>query len=180
MGGNLMKTALDVLQEMIDSGKYREINGPNRSPAIDALCKEFGYDLGSSWCALFVSKGFKEVSIPQTGKVFHYTAGSQDLLRFFQLNNWVSSNPQSLIGWKGALAIRTNPDGQHGHVVAIANRLTDKNGTVVAIRTAEGNTNSQGSSNGEGAYNLKRIIPLTPYRWTFCNTSYITGGSWWK
>lgn len=172
----------EVLIDRIASGFYKETHGQNRSPILDKLCLKWGYPLGSPWCALFVIDAFdliedehKEIS----GIKIIKTAGSQAMLKWFKDRALISKNPQDLLNWKGALAIRTDPGGKHGHVLLISERLTTNN-KVVALTTLEGNTNLAGSSNGDGAYKRKRIIPLTPYTWTFCNTSEIIGGRWWN
>lgn len=174
-------SALIVAQRMVDSGRYRETDGPNRSEAIDHLANEFDTPLGSSWCALFVSHAFKTVEPNyHEGLEFYYTAGSQALLAWFKKHGLISSNVEDLHKWKGALIIRTDPGGQHGHVAFVKNRLTNSDNKIKAISTLEGNTNSAGGANGDGAYERKRIIPLTPYVWTYCNTTPIKGGKWWS
>lgn len=168
-------------RQMVDSGLYRETQGQNRGPKIDALNTEFGIPLGSSWCSTFYSKAGKLSFIDNGKKGIHllYTASSQALLRWFKENGWTSNDPEDLLKWKGALIIRTDPDGVHGHVAGVEGRLTNGEGKLVALRTLEGNTDKNGGSNGDGAYERKRIIPLKPYKWTYCNTSHITGGVWW-
>lgn len=176
-----MKTALDFAKEMVQSKLYFETQGPNRSPALDSLSNEFGVPLGSSWCALFVSKAFKSAAqAGATGDPFHYTAGSQDLLAWFKNNHTVSTNPDDLLKWKGALIIRTDPGGEHGHVALVSGRVTSTKSKVLSLLTIEGNTNTNGSSNGDGAYCRTRLVPLQPYEWHFCNTTNIKGGSWWE
>jgi len=173
-------SAIECARTMVVSGKYRETNGPNRSPAIDSLCREFGVPLGSSWCALFASKAFRDsLRSGSEGTVFKYTAGSQSMLAWFRKMGWTSDDPQDLLDWSGALIIRTDPGGEHGHVAMVEKRFTS-NGVVVALGTLEGNTDKNGGSNGDGAYERKRIIPLKPYKWTYCNTTHIAGGQWWQ
>jgi len=49
--------------------------GSNRSPEIDAMCKEFGVPLASYWCALWVAKVWKDVGAPfpptSNSKIWH-------------------------------------------------------------------------------------------------------------
>jgi hypothetical protein len=174
-----MQTALQIMQELIDRGTF-ETAGPNRSPWLDDLCREFGVPLGSSWCAMFVCHCFKEAA-RRAGQVsdFPMTAGSQSLLSSLRIKGLVSSDPNECLSWRGVLVIRTDPGGEHGHVAAVKERLTDGDGHLAAIRTCEGNTNLNGGSNGDGAYNRKRLVPLTPYAWTFCNVGGIVGGEWY-
>lgn len=172
--------AIQHADKMIASGKYKETNGPNRSPAIDLLEDEFGIPRGNSWCALFVSKAFKLAAKDGgKGKTFPYSASSQALLEWFKNHGEVSTDAQDLLKWKGAIVVRTNhPDVSHGHVALVRERLTNKSGKVIAIVTDEGNSNLSGSANGDGAYEEKRKIPLTG-DWHFCRTDSLVGGSWW-
>jgi hypothetical protein len=177
-----MYPATHFAREMYRSGKYFESEGKNRSPAIDALCREFHYPLASHWCILYISKAFKlseeagNWALPKILK----TAGSQTLLAWFKDHGWTSNDPQDLKDWKGAIIIRTNPDGEHGHGAIAEKRFTNlSTGKIVALGTLEGNTDKYGGANGDGAYERKRIIPLKPYKWTYCNTSFIAGGQWW-
>jgi len=166
---------------MIDSGAYRETQGPNRSPAIDALAREFGVPLGSPWCAMFACKAAETArDSGEDGDAFPMTAGSQDLLhKLTAMGCQTSLTAQSLLSWKGAAVIRTDPDGAHGHVALVKERLTDASGIITAIVTCEGNTDVLGSSNGDGAYNRHRWIPLAPYKWTFVRLDNFAGGDWW-
>jgi hypothetical protein len=179
---NDISNAKDAAQQMVDSGKYKETQGKNRGPAIDALCKEFGYALGSAWCALFISKAFKTVEKQYSkGYKFPYGASSQGILKWFKKKGWTSQNPEDVLNWKGALLVRTNkPYDGHGHILMVKGRFV-AHGKVAAVSSLEGNTDTGGSSNGDGAYERKRKIPFTPTddEWTFCNTSYIKGGQWW-
>jgi hypothetical protein len=181
-----MRTAIDHLQEMVSSGQYRETHGKNRSPAIDALCKEYGYPLGISWCAIFASEGYDRAADEGApGIRLAPTAGSQAMLAWFKRLQkrepnfqWLSKDPQDVLNWKGAILIRTDPGGEHGHVAPVKSRFTT-NGKIVAFGTLEGNTDKDGGSNGDGAYERRRSIPLHPYEWTMCNTTKLSGGAYW-
>jgi hypothetical protein len=174
-----IKNMAQIAREMVESGKYREINGPNRSPEIDELCRIGHVPLGSSWCTLFACEAHRRsVNTGASGAHMPYTAGSQFMLAWFRKHGLTSDDPQDLLKWKGALLIRTNPDGKHGHVALAEKRLTTF-GKIVAVGTLEGNTDANGGSNGDRAAERERVIPLTPYKWTFCNTSSLAGGTWW-
>jgi len=168
------------MRARIASGDYRETDSPNRGPAIDKLEQEFGL-LGQSWCAMWAIEPFyvcKRQGLP--GLVPPLIAGSQALLRWFQSQGFVSSDPQDVLDWGGALAIRTNPDGVHGHVAPIFMRFTTGDGQLIAVQTEEGNTDVHMGSNGDGAYSHRRAIPLTPYTWHYCRTDELAGGRWWR
>lgn len=172
--------AKDYARKLVDSRLYRETGGPNRGPALNMMADTLGFPHGLSWCAIFQSYVFKLArDSGEQGIAFHPTAGSQDLLGWFTEHGWTSHNPQDTLHWKGALIIRTDPGGEHGHVALVESRFTDDHGTVVSLGTLEGNTDVHGGSNGDGAYARVRPVPLAPYVWTYCNTSLIAGGSWW-
>jgi hypothetical protein len=181
-----MKTAVDYAREMVSSGQYRETHGKNRSPALDALVREYGYPLGIPWCAIWVSEAFdKAADAGAPGLRLAPTAGSQAMLAWFKRLQkrepdfqWISSDPQDALNWEGAILIRTDPDGEHGHVALAERRLTTA-GKIVAFGTLEGNTDSDGGRDGDAAYERKRPVPLKPYRWTLCNTTKLAGGSYW-
>lgn len=174
-----IKSALDYARDMLDSGIYKETHGPNRSPAIDALCNQFHYPLGSSWCILTILEGFRRAELDGAkGTRILRTASSQALLRWFQEQGLTSRNTQDLLKWKGAILIRTDPDKIHGHGAFAEQRMTN-NGNIKSIVTIEGNTNRQGGRNGDGMYRRNRTVPLTPYVWTYCNTTSLAGGQWW-
>jgi hypothetical protein len=173
----------DAFQAMIDSGAYVESGGPNRGPAIDALCTEFGYTLGSPWCALAFCHAAKQCWAQGLGRQVPYTASSQELLARLAAVTAVSVHAGSLMHWRGAVAIWTqtdasgNPTGR-GHVALVQRRLTNHVGDLVAIGTAEGNTNDHQGREGDRAMNHVRPVPQ-PGRWTYCKLDPFAGGSYW-
>lgn len=183
-----MKNVSVLAKELINSGKFIEDQsiGQNRGKVIDDLNKWIGVPLGSSWCATFVCWLFKLSSDSgATGKGFFKTAGSQSLLAWGKKQGIISDNPQDLLKWKGAVLIRTDPGGQHGHVALALGRNTkkDKQGNLVitSIATAEGNSNSNGSSNGNAAvFHVRTVADLNNANWHYLNTSSFAGGSYWS
>lgn len=183
-----MKNVSELAKELINSGKYKEDQsiGQNRGKVIDDLNKWIGVPLGSSWCATFVCWLFKlALDSGATGNKFFKTAGSQSLLAWAKKQGIVSSNPQDLLKWKGAVLIRTDPGGEHGHVALALGRNTvkDANGNLVitSIYTAEGNSNSNGSSNGDRAcFQVRTIANLEKAEWHYVNISSFAGGSYWN
>lgn len=173
------KTSIAVMQELVDRPTV-ETDGPNRSPWLDALCHEFGVPLGSSWCAMFAGHCFKEAARRRDGtNHFPLTAGSQDLKA--KLSN--AGCPHTRDGevakhYRAIILIRTDPGGAHGHVAAIKERLTDGDGHMAAVITCEGNSNTNGSANGDRAVNHKRFVPLQG-DWTFFDVSGLTGEVWY-
>lgn len=177
-----METIASVARKLIDGPPLiRETNGKNRSPFIDHLCQEFGVPLGSPYCAMGVSHCAK-VCQWRTGTVFPYSDGSQAIMRHFRDNGHLFTDPQQLLGVKGALGGWTDPDKEHGHIFVIEGRLTGFDG-VRGLETLEFNTSpvNQGRD-GEGAFAMTRTITQLkahhPNFW-FLDTSGVRGGAWW-
>lgn len=185
--------------------KIREDRGSNKdSKGMIALFnKQVGAASNAPYCASSISYAFRSVEkhfAAQSGVVaFPYTASSQAIKRWFKGKGWLSTDPQDLLHWDGAVGGWTNVGDQwHGHVFMIVGRLTtrDENGNLrlVGIRTIEGNTNAAGSRDGSGIYQLTRMLfpdgmfyPVDSrgrkagpgHKLWFCDTSRIKGGTWW-
>ena len=191
--GILESQTMNYRQACLPYIGLKEDDGANNDHKgrITAMLKAVGAAPGSSWCAAFVSQIFRDCGC----KSFPASASSQVIKRSFQSRNLFSTNPQDLLKWHGAVAGWTDsPDTAHGHVFLVLERLTDSTGKLTGIMTFEGNTNSDGSANGDGCYYKKRMIGLlgqfhpvddhgnqtAPARalW-FGDTSNLTGGSIW-
>lgn len=137
----------------------QETGGQNRGPFPDMLNHWVGVPLGSSYCATTICWGFHQVD-PATK--FPKTAGSQELRRQLRaLGCEVTTDPQRMTHWRGAIAIRTDhPDTAHGHVVPAQQRFTTASGLIVAFLSLEGNSSHTGSANGDGVYENRRALPL--------------------
>lgn len=107
------------------------------SPAVPGL----EWSQGQAWCATFIS--WLAVQTKQT-KLFPITASTDTAASWYQKNKRWSEYPA--IGAQGFLAHGT--DEFHTFLV------TDYDDTY--IYTVEGNTNNNGSSQGDGVYALKR------------------------
>lgn len=98
---------------------------------------------GYPWCASFVSWVLKQAKVEN----WLYTASCDFILDWARRNNLISKSPQA--GDVFLLLSASNPnDAIHtGFVESVeANKFT----------TLEGNTNTDGSANGNGVYRLKR------------------------
>ena len=173
-----MRNAIQIAQSWIDSGKYVESAGPNRGPAVDALEREFGL-IGQPWCGMYAcGAGHEALKEGAQGDPWPMIAGSQALLAWFRERDLVSADPQDVLDWLGALAIRTDPGGLHGHVVMLAQRRVAA-AKILAFYTCEGNTDKDGGRNGDRAWNHLRAVPL-PGVWHYCRTDGLAGGDWWR
>ena len=177
-------TALDFMQQLVDQ-KVHEIDGNNRGPVIDEINRELGLPMGSPYCAATVSHCFrKALEEGASGLPFPYSGGSQALKHSFAARGLLSSDPNALLSWRGALGGWTDSDDPaHGHVFFVKGRLTDDAGSVVGLITLEANTSPQTQDrDGEGMYELHRSIESLDARhpnYWFLKTDGICGGEWW-
>lgn len=178
-----MKTALDYANGFVG---LRETNSKNRSPQIDVMNALVHNPLGSPYCAAGVSYCFHQSLLSLHGQKaegdsFTPSGSSQALKKAFDKSDRYSEDPQDLLKWRGALGGWTSVgDPAHGHIFFVAGRLTDKSGVIVAIQTIEFNTSIAGSRDGEGVYELRRVVPIDRgHKLWFLDTSEILGGQWW-
>jgi len=173
-----MSTAIEYAQNYVD--KMLRESGPNRGPEINKMLKSARTPAGQPWCAAFVCYCFRLAigNIPDFN-----SAGTVVIRNWFRRYQRYTCDPDAMVQWKGGLFGWTNEDGITGHIGFIRNRLTvsvDHKLEVVAIQTLEGNTNPGGSRNGDGAYSLRRAVPVDGrHSLWFLNTSGLTGGDWW-
>lgn len=172
-----MPTALAIAHQIVEDHLRETPRDSNRGPLIDKMLLSTGTPIGNPWCAAFVSWCFLQA----TGKKPAFnSAGSQAIMRWFKQEDRFSYNPPDLLRWKGALFGWTNADKAHGHIGLVRARFTS-NGKIAAIGTLEGNTNEGGSRNGDGAYALRRGVPVDgSKRLWFLNTTGLPGGDFWK
>lgn len=129
----------------------REERGPNDGVMVEAFQKDTGNHVGDSWCMSFAywcydeaahSLGVKNPLIP--------TGGSLDQLnrtkcRIIPSAEYIDPQP-------GDIGILDHGGGK-GHTY-----LVKGPGGSGVVDTVEGNSNTDGSSNGNGAYARQRII----------------------
>lgn len=170
-------SAREIAADIVTDNLRETPRGSNRGPLIDQMLKSAGVGVGNPWCAAFVSWCFLQA----TGEKPPFnSASSQAIMRWFKKQGRFSTDPQDLLEWKGALFGWTNRDRIHGHIGLIRARFTAE-GRVVAIGTLEGNTNDGGSRNGDGAYSLRRGVPVDgSHRLWFLNTTGLPGGDFWR
>lgn len=168
--------------------------GPNMDHAgrITAMLASVGAAPGSPWCAALVSQCFRDAG---AGGLFPYSASSQAIKQAFKQRGLMSTDPQAILGWHGAIGGWTDVnDPSHGHIFLITGRLTIS-GNLVAIQTIEGNTNGLGSEDGNGCFAKRRILSTQDgqfyaaiengiggpgHRLWFLDTSGIVGGRVWS
>lgn len=155
----------------------------NRSAEIDAFNKLVGIPMGSPYCASCLSYCFHKFASPadHLGHGFPSSGSSQAIKRAFRERGLYSEDPQDILEWKGALGGWTNKDKVHGHIFMISHRLTNAQGKLLRIGTAEANTSAAtGGRDGEGCFELTREIPVDRgHRLWFLRCDGIKGGAWW-
>lgn len=176
--------ALDHARTYV-AASLRELRGAkNRHPDIDAFNRFCRVPVGSPYCAAAISYCFHlaagDLSAGR-GLAFPSSASSQQLMRSLRAMSGYSESATDLLQMRGALFGWTNPgDPAHGHIGFVAHRY-HLQGKVVAIGTVEFNTSpATGSRDGDGAYALRRAVPMDRGRklWFLCTDAFL-GGCWW-
>lgn len=186
-------TAKDIAKRYAEM-PLRETGGQNRSPDIDKFNLSAGVPLGSPYCASGLSFCFRACAKLNVIR-FPYTASSQAMRKEFERRGKFTWNAELMKRWGGAIGGWTNDDGVHGHVFLITERLTDRHGDVVGIRTIEFNSNLIGDREGDGCFELTRrmgadgnwyvedkngrLTGIGRKIW-FCDVTGFPGGVWWK
>lgn len=131
---------------------WRESNGKNRSPEIDAVNKAVGVPLGSPYCKSGLWVRVIDATCKEWGLVnpVRRDASSQSMLRLAP-SKFVKA--AGVLPKKGDVGILTNRiDKTHGHIYLVREDATDPKSHL----TIEYNTNSKGSRDGEGVHELTR------------------------
>lgn len=125
----------------------KETEGQNRGPQIRKYSSVCNLSDGYPWCALFVSWVMKEALKELFDKCFIASADTWEFRDFAEKNNILSDIPDS-----ADIFLRYGSDGptHTGFVLYLPNQTQ--------FKTCEGNSNSNGSSNGDGIYSNIRTI----------------------
>lgn len=123
----------------------REATGHNDGPAVESYLRSVGLGKGYAWCASFVYWCFNQAAkeagvpnpLPQTGGVLDHLSKTKGA---------IVHTPQP-----GDVFIMDFGEGK-GHTGIVKEVRADK------IFTIEGNTNIEGSRNGDGVYERSRNI----------------------
>jgi hypothetical protein len=125
----------------------REATGKNDGPEVEMYLRHVGKPKGLAWCSAFVAWCLSEAEIKHTVNAWSPT--SENRRNFVYRNNKIEKQPQA----GDVFTIfypKLNRIGHTGFYHANQNESI--------IITVEGNTNAQGSRNGDGVY--KRYRPL--------------------
>lgn len=114
--------------------------GPNRGQRVETYLKSVGLGPGYPWCAAFVNWSLREAGYsagPVSGATIAWRNWAKKANRLMKAGKGIKRG--DLFGW-------TNGDGT-GHIGWVAE--VKFIGPVMRIRTVEGNTNKEGSREGD-------------------------------
>jgi hypothetical protein len=141
--------AIGAMQIASSQDGVRELTGHNDGPAVETFLASVGLDKGYSWCMSFVYWSFKTA-----GGILHVP---NPLVRtggcLAQWNQTTCQKITTAPPVPGDIFIYDEGHG-NGHT-GIVRSVDAANGVM---ETIEGNTNDNGSSNGDGVYIKKRPL----------------------
>ncbi len=148
--------AAALAEAMTQIGVMEQPPGSNRGPQVDAYLTEAGVGVGNFWCMAFVYWCFKHGAANQgMQNLFPRTAGCLDAWNRVKtgmptriLTKARAMADPSLV--KPGMVFILDHGGGLGHTGII------KSVSGGALRTVEGNSNPNGSSNGIGVFELNR------------------------
>jgi len=123
----------------------KEIEGQNKGPQVRKYLSLCGLPEGNPWCAAYVSWVMKEALKDLFSKCFIVSADTWAFESFAIEKGILSSEPEP-----GDIFLRYGSNGptHTGFVLYLAN--------IFQFKTCEGNSNMNGSSNGDGQYSNVR------------------------
>lgn len=143
--------ALQVASLMVG---IREEQGANEGVMVDAILKDVGLDPGASWCMAFVVWCYDQAAAGLgTKSPLIHTGGCLDQLHRTSCPVMPSGEYTDPV--PGDIGILDLGEG-HGHTFMVVSAAPDGK-----VNSVEGNTNDDGSANGNGAYFRQRTIAKT-------------------
>jgi hypothetical protein len=128
--------------------------GSNRGPLIDQFNRAAAVDLGSPWCASVTHYGHAQFGLPARGA---YSPS-------WFVKSRVIPRDDAQPGDVGLIYFPSK--GRYAHTIAAIESTRTRGSRVVEFITLEGNTNAQGSREGDGFF--RRIRPadtVVAVRW---------------
>jgi hypothetical protein len=146
--------------EMKEGGNKKETEGSNSGPQVRKYLASVGITWPDQWCAAFVYYCINKVCINQNLKNLLRPTGYCPYIAEWGKNNKIySSDPEK--GDIFLLMDNINPPWKHtGFVTQVM--------SATVVKTIEGNTNNDGSANGDGIYERSR------------STGSLAFVKWWK
>jgi hypothetical protein len=128
--------------------------GSNRGPEVDAYNRAADTVLGSPWCASVAHWGYERLGLPARGA---YSPSWYAKARVIPRDQ-VRPGDIGLIYFPGK--------GRYAHTIACIEAVRQRGGRVVEVVTLEGNTNAQGSREGDQfARRIRDANTVTFVRW---------------
>lgn len=141
------KLAIRAMQIAQSKVGVRELTGNNDGPEVEAYLKAVGLGKGYSWCMAFIvwcyDQAAKQLGVKNP---LVRTGGCMNQWHNFQGKK---VKPEEL--QEGDVAIMDLGNGA-GHTFIVTRRRD------TVVDTVEGNTNNNGSANGDGVYNRTRTV----------------------
>lgn len=141
---NLAIRAMQIAQSKVG---VRELTGNNDGPEVEAYLKAVGLGKGYSWCMAFIVWCYDQAA-QQLG-VKNPLVRTGGCMKQWNEYKGKKVKPEEL--QEGDVAIM-DLGGGAGHVFIVTQRRTS------VVDTVEGNTNNNGSANGDGVYNRTRTV----------------------
>lgn len=133
---------------LVAENGVREIGGANRGPRVNEYLASVGLKPGTFWCQAFVYWGGEEAgALTRIKNPLPRTGSTQEFLRECKKRGWLVP-PGAPLRPADIAVIRHDEDS--GHVYVIKSTTSAKGPRFV--ESVEGNTNNNGSSNGDGVY----------------------------
>jgi len=142
-----------TLQIALSYDGVREKGGNNRGPQVEMFQKSIGLEAGDPWCAAFVCYCIKEAG-KQLGikPQFQYGGSVYKLWTRNQALVLPGPGDNCVFLIDHGLSRAGTRIGHTGFCVAVNQSHTE------TLETMEGNTNSAGSRDGDGAYHKSRQV----------------------
>lgn len=142
---NIKQKVLQIAEK--EGYGLKETEGQNRGPAVRKYLKVCGFDTAEPWCAAFVSWVMNEALQERLKECFLISADTWAFRDFAEKNNILSTEPE-----QGDIFLSYNSQGpvHTGFVLSLPNNTQ--------FKTCEGNSNTDGSSNGDGIYSNIRTV----------------------
>lgn len=142
-----------VLDLMISEVGVREATGNNDGPRVEEYLSSVNLGKGYPWCAAFPHWAYrKNGRVLEPARRFAAAATwHPESRRVWERDGWTPEEGEVLSKPGDHLAIYYSNLGRIGHTAVIIEETEDY------FRTVEGNTNSEGSREGNGVFIRKRL-----------------------
>jgi hypothetical protein len=163
----VLETAVQYAAKEADFYKVRE-QGVNRGPRVEMYLKAVGVPAGNPWCASFVSWCLLQAGMTK-GQMPINPASVCNWVAWGEKQNIVSTRWE--LGQRGDLFAWCFKNKWKGHIGFFLE--AKKIGPFWFIRTIEGNSNEQGSREGDGVVRHGRQKDKTHAKWRLVRKDFV-------